>query len=317
MRNNDPFSNKTKDEDQSERPNYAEGRFRYQIQGARSFGVSDIYYYLLEASWLEILICAFGGYLIINTIFALLYLLGGNAITGAEPGSFFDAFNFSVQTFSTIGFGTMSPTSSFTNLLVVGESFAGLVAVALGAGVIFAKFARPSARVIFSKKMVTHNRNGMPTLQFRIANERRREIYAAHMQVSMLVEEMTEEGQSMRRFYNLALERSELPVFTMTWTGFHRLDAASPLFGLADNETRRNIVFILVMFEGRDSVTLQTVQARRVYTPSDILCDQQFVDIIDQDDEGQMVLRLEQLHATVSVAAAESQTQASGNSASR
>ncbi len=315
MRNNNRPPNELDEE--SERPEYAEGRFRYRIQGARSFGVSDIYYYLLEASWLEILICAFGGYLTINTIFALLYLLGGNAITGAEPGSFFDAFNFSVQTFSTIGFGTMSPTSSFTNLLVVGESFAGLVAVAVGAGVIFAKFARPSARVIFSKKMVTHNRNGVPTLQFRIANERRREIYAAHMQVSMLVEEKTEEGQTMRRFHTLALERNELPVFTMTWTGFHRLDATSPLFGLADNEIRRNIAFILVMFEGRDSVTLQTVQARRVYTPSDILCDQQFVDIIDQDDEGQMVLRLEQLHATAPVAAAESQTQASGNHRSR
>jgi inward rectifier potassium channel len=286
---------------QLERPEYAEGRFRYRIQGSQSYGVSDIYYHLLEASWLEILFWAFGGYLVINTIFALLYLLGGNAITGAEAGNFFDAFNFSVQTFSTIGFGTMSPTSPFTNLLVVGESFAGLVAVALGAGVIFAKFARPSARVVFSKKMVVHRRDGVPTLQFRIANERRREIYAARMQATMLVEEKTAEGQAMRRFYTLPLERSEVPVFTVTWTGFHQLNDESPLHARKGHGNQQEIVFILVMFEGRDSVTLQTVQARHVYTPVDVFPAHAFADIIEHEQKDQIILHLDRLHDVIPI----------------
>ncbi len=287
------------DEDRIERPEYAGGRFRYRISGVSSFTVSDIYYYLLEASWLTLLLWAFGGYLVINTLFALLYLLGGNAMAGARPGNFFDAFNFSVQTYSTIGYGNMSPASVYTNTLVVLESFAGMVAVAVGAGVIFAKFARPSARVVFSKKLVVHDRNGVPTMQFRLANERRREIYSARLAVNMLVEEITEEGQRMRRFYNLPLERSEAPVFTMTWTGFHRLDATSPLFGLSAEEIRRHLIFIVVIFEGRDGVTLQTVQARRLYQPREIMFGHQYADIVHHAADGRsMTLRLEYLDET-------------------
>ncbi|MCA9982414.1 MAG: hypothetical protein KDD89_16325, partial [Anaerolineales bacterium] len=169
--------------------------------------LADIYYYLLAASWRKLLGWAFVSYVAINFLFSLLYFIGLDGITGAQPGSFSDAFFFSVQTFSTIGFGAMSPNSPYTHVLVTIESFAGLVAVALTTGLIFAKFSRPTAALRFSEKAVIHDRDGVPHLHLRIVNERQNEILNAHLTASVLIEETTNEGHTMRRIYRLPLVR--------------------------------------------------------------------------------------------------------------
>lgn len=276
---------------------YSGGRFNYVIRGQRRKTISDVYYFLLDTSWLRLLFFAFAGYLVINIAFTLLYLLGGNPMTNASPDSFTDAFFFSVQTFSTIGYGAMSPMNAYAHGIVTVESFAGLVAVALGAGIIFAKFSRPAARVIFSKRMVVHERDGVPTLQFRIASERKNPISSATMRAEMLVEEMTAEGQKMRRFHSLPLEREYAPLFTMTWTGIHRLDEASPLRAIKKADQWEKLMFILITFEGNDSTTLQTVVAQTLYQPSQIAFGYAFEDIILTEPDGRMGLRLNRIDA--------------------
>ena len=284
-------------EESVDRPTFSGDRFNYVIHGRRRKTVSDIYYFLLDTSWLQLLFLAFAGYLVINIIFTVLYLLGGNPMTNARPGSFTDAFFFSVQTFSTIGYGAMSPTNAYAHGIVTFESFAGLVAVALGAGIIFAKFSRPAARVIFSKTMVAHERDGVPTLQFRIASERKNPISSAVMRAEMLVSEETAEGQSMRRFHSLPLEREYSPLFTMTWTGIHRLDEDSPLRAIKKANEWDRLMFILVTFEGNDSTTLQTVLAQNLYLPSQIAFGYAFEDIIATEPDGRMSLRLNNIDA--------------------
>lgn len=281
----------------SDRPAYSGGRFNYVIRGRRRKTVSDIYYHLLDISWLHLLFNAFVGYLVINTVFTLLYFVGGNPMSNARAGSWADAFFFSVQTFSTIGYGAMSPTTPYAHTIVTVESFAGMVAVALGAGIIFAKFSRPAARVVFSKQMVVHERNGIPTLQFRIASERRNPISGAVMRMEMLVEEETAEGQIMRRFHSLPLEREYAPLFTMTWTGIHRLDEHSPLRAIKLSNDWDRLMFILVTFEGNDSTTLQTVLAQQVYLPSQIAFGYAFEDIILTEPDGRISLQLNRLDA--------------------
>ncbi|MEL6177859.1 MAG: ion channel [Myxococcota bacterium] len=256
------------------------GTFSYQVFGAPVRPLSDMYYFLLSAGWWRLMVLAFLSYIVINVLFAVLYMLGGECIENAEPGSFSDAFWFSIQTFSTIGYGSMSPITLYAHVLVTLESFAGLIGVAVGTGLIFAKFARPSARVGFSDNMVVHRRNGIPCLSFRIANERVSSIVDAHLSVNVLLEEVSAEGHSMRRFYPLKLERAALPMFQLSWTAIHKLTDESPLVGLERGESRRMLALVAA-FQGLDDVFMQVVHAQKFYKPDDILIGHSFADMLE------------------------------------
>lgn len=247
---------------------------------------ADIYFYLLSASWGKLLAISFSGFVIINLLFALLYYLDLEGIANARPGSFADAFFFSVQTFSTIGFGAMSPQSAYTHLLVTLESFAGLIAVALATGLIYAKFSKPTAAIQFSDVAVLHDRNGVPYLHMRLANQRMGEIVNASVKASISVAEVTAEGSQLRRIRQLPLVNEHIPLFTLNWTAMHKIDENSPLNGIAEMEPEeRPLFFIILTFEGMDSTMLQTVQARHFYRPQDILIGRQYKDMVLMVDE--------------------------------
>lgn len=262
------------------------GRFRYEIFGAPLRPLSDMYYFLLSASWGRLMVLAFLAYVLINLLFAALYVAGGDCIENAAPGSFTDAFWFSIQTFSTIGYGSMSPITLYAHVLVTIESFAGLIGVAVGTGLIFAKFARPSARVAFSDQVVVYQRNGVPSLSFRLSNERGSRIVDARLTAHVLLEEVSAEGHRMRRFHPLLLERSTLPMFQLSWTAIHSLVAPSPLQGLeSDEPVLERIMAIVVAFQGLDETFMQTVHAQHFYTLDDVLLDHCFVDMIEHEGD--------------------------------
>ncbi len=271
-------------------------RINYTITGVRQIQISDAYHFLLSISWLSLLFIAFAGFIIINVLFAWLYLLGGDTIQGATPGSFLEAFSFSVQTFSTIGYGALTPKTPYANLLMTAESFAGLVAVAIGTGIVYAKFSRASARVAFSQTAVIHERDGVPTLEFRMANERQNEMYSAHFEAYVMVDETTAEGQKMRRSRMLKLERDYVPFYMMTWTSMHKLDESSPLYGITAETVHERFQMLFVHFQATDGVLLQTVRSSHMYTADDIHFDKGFVDIIERDEAGTMTLHHEYLH---------------------
>lgn len=282
----DPNNNPSGHPQMNSRPEYRDGKLAYTIKGIDTLFHTDAYYYLMAAQWSRLFFWALMAFLLINTLFALLYLATGNTISDARSGSFSDAFFFSVQTFSTIGYGTMSPKGLFTNILVTFESFIGMISVALGTGLIFAKFSRPSARVAFSKKMVVHNRNGVPVLSFRLANERQSEIVNTQIFVNALITDETDEGHQMRRFFPLKLETDSTPLFALSWTVMHKLDEDSPLYGLTQDRCNSEIVSIIVSFQGTDSTFLQTVQSLHIYRPSDVEFGASFKDMIEVSSDG-------------------------------
>ena len=141
-------------------------------------------------------------YLSLNLMFALLFLELGDCIEGARPGSLFDAFFFSVQTLATIGYGVMHPKGTCGHVLVSVEALCGLIGLALLTGIVFAKFSRPRAGVVFSEKAIIALHNGVPTLLFRVANERGSDIIEASMRLSALMDSVTAEGKALRRFYD-------------------------------------------------------------------------------------------------------------------
>ncbi len=256
----------------------------------------DVYHYMMEASWARLILIIATMYLSTNAIFATLYMVGGDCISGAEKGSFADAFFFSVQTLSTIGYGVMAPKGPVGGALVTFEAFVGLLGMAMASGLMFSKFARPTARVLFSSKLIVSTRNGKPCLMLRMANGRGNEIVEATLRISVLKPEITEEGERMRRFYDLALARSQTPLFSITWTVIHVIDEASPLYGETEASLREMNVRFIVTLTGIDSTFAQTVHARTSYVGSDMVWGGRFVDVTSQLPDGRLQVDYTKFH---------------------
>jgi inward rectifier potassium channel len=259
------------------------GGSRFEVRNLDQRWYSDVYHYMLAITWRRLLGVFFLVYVGTNALFALLYWLGGNDISNARPGSYVDAFWFSVQTYATIGYGGMAPASTYAHLLVTLEAFVGMMALALGTGIVFAKFSRPTARIAFSDKIVVHVRNGRPVLEFRLANQRRGSLSDAIMKFSVLRDEVTAEGQPMRRGYPLELERSQMPVLSLAWNLIHVLDEKSPLFGLRPSDTGESapVMGFIAILTAHDDTMGETVYARRFYNAEDVAHNVRFVDMID------------------------------------
>lgn len=261
--------------------------------------IADAYHFLLQIGWPSLVGMVTGVFVLYNALFAVLYLLGGDCIDAEDPTSFLQAFSFSVQTMSSTGYGTMSPTTSYAHVVTIVESFGGLLGTALVTGLMFAKFARPTARIAYSDKAIITTYDGQPTLQFRLANQRRGSmVIDARIQVDVLIDELTVEGQSIRRLYRLKLLRSQSPAFRLTWVVIHTLDDESPVRSLAEGRIPDGFMGLLVNTVGMDDVFSQSVHAQVIYTEEDLLFDHQFTDMISGDVKGTLVVDHRRLHET-------------------
>lgn len=257
---------------------------------------SDLYHFLLALPWSGFLGLIALLYLAINTLFALAYLLGGDCIQNARPGSFIDAFSFSVQTMATIGYGAMYPTTTYAHSLVAFEALVGLLGFAMATGLMFARFSRPTARVLFSRIAAIAPQNGVPTLMFRTANQRRNQILEANIWVALARSELNEEGQFMRRIHDLKLIRNRTPIFALSWTVMHPIDQNSPLWGATPESLDKQAAEIIVTLTGLDDTFSQTVHARHSYIAAEILWDRYFVDLFSQDPDGRYAIDYRHFH---------------------
>ena len=260
---------------------------------------SDLYHWLLVIGWWLFLVLLSLFYLAINFIFALAYLTTEEGIANARPDSFSDAFFFSVQSLSTIGYGAMYPQTIYAQILVVIEVLVGLILVAMATGLMFARFAQPRARVLFSKVAVISPFNRVPTLMFRVANQRDNRIIEARVWVSFLANEVSPEGIELRRFYNLPLLRSESPSFALSWTVMHPIDESSPLWGDTSESLLQCDASILVILTGLDETFSSTIHARYIYKVSDLLWSMRFTDILHQTDDGNYYIDYQHFHDVI------------------
>lgn len=263
--------------------------------------LTDLYYHLMKGSWWLLIGLLASMYMLANIGFALLYMLQAEGISSAHPGSFADAFAFSVQTLSTIGYGTLAPTSGPVHTIVAFEAMVGLLGTALSTGLVFAKFARPRAKVVFSAPLIVYRRNGVPTLGFRVGNARSNEIIEASLRVAALVPEETAEGEQMRRLVDLPLLRSTTPMFAMTWTVLHPLDESSPLHGYDRARLEQERVRFIVSMTGIDGTFSQMVHCRYIYDHQDVRWWHRFVDVVSTTDDGRLCIDYRQFHDTVAM----------------
>ncbi len=273
------------------------GRVRLHRIGMRRYPINDLYHWLLRIPWLPLFLVIFVFFFVMNVAFALGYLALGPVISAARPGSFWDAFFFSVQTIATLGYGNMSPLGFWANLLSAIEVFVGLLSLALVTGLIFAKFSRPTARVVFSRQAVVSRHEGIPSLMFRMANARTNQILEADLHVAILQDEITAEGQELRRFHQMKLIREHTPVFALSWLAIHPIDEESPLFGKNAEDLDRVQAELVVSFSGIDDTFLQTVHKQHSYLlPEDIAWDAVFEDIFLDLPDGKLAIDYEKFH---------------------
>jgi inward rectifier potassium channel len=258
----------------------------------------DLYFYFMEGSWKRYFVVLAFLYVMVNVFFAALFALQPGCIDGANPESFADAFFFSIQTFSTIGFGALSPATEYADIIVTAEAGVGMLFVALATGLTFAKASRPRASALFSKVMVITKRHGVPTLVFRVGNARGNDVVDATITVTVLADEITPEGEHMRRLSELKLVRDRTPLFALSWTVMHVIDEDSPLYGIDWDRPDETLIAFIATLIGHDGTYGQTVYARHNYDCDDLRYGQRFVDVISQLPDGRLMIDYDKFHDT-------------------
>lgn len=260
-----------------------DGTFNVVRFGLRPFSSLSIYHWSLSATWPRFLGMLAVAYMCVNTLFATGYILCGvNALQGeaaTTPGEIFlRAFFFSVQTFATIGYGHVIANGVAANVLVTLEAFLNIVGVALSTGVVFARFSRPTAKIIYSRQAVVAPYKGITALEFRIANSRTSQIIELEAKVILSRIEASAEGL-VRKFRDLKLERTSVTFFPLSWTLVHPIDARSPLIGMNEEDLKESSTEILILLTGTDETSSQVVHSRSSYKADEIVWNASFAPI--------------------------------------
>jgi len=259
---------------------------------------SDLYHELLRAPWWLDLLGVAGLFLLINLVFAFAYdAVGG--IAGARPHSLADDFFFSVQTMGTIGYGALYPQTEAAEALVTAEVIVGVSLLALTTGILFAKFSVPRARMQFAERAAVSPVNGVPTVMFRLGNERASGIIEATVRVVMVCTEITAEGVLYYRMRDLALLRERSPAIARSWTVMHPIAGTSPLRGATPESLERDEVEFIVTVVGIDEASAQNVSARHTYDHSELAWGARHADMLSERPDGGLVLDMKEFHRLV------------------
>ena len=259
---------------------------------------ADISHRCMTASWPSFIAGAAGVFLIFNALFALVYWLGNDPISNVPAKAYIDYFYFSIETLSTAGYGDMHPQTHYGHFVAAVELFTGIFSMSLMTGLIFARFSRPSARLLFADSPVISHHEGVPTLMLRFANERHNIIGNATARLWMFKNIVTEEGLPFRRFFELPLLRNEHPALALSWTLQHALDESSPLYGMSQEEFSALDVSLVLVVSGYDVVAAQTVHARKSYDHTAIRFGHRYVDVLSDSGDGRVRIDYGRFHDT-------------------
>ena len=259
---------------------------------------ADISHRCMTASWPAFILGAALVFLVFNAVFGLLYLVGDQPIANVKGQDYIDYFYFSIETLSTAGYGDMHPQTHYGHFIATIELFTGIFSMSLMTGLIFARFSRPSARLLFANNPVVAAHEGVSTLMVRFANERHNVIGNATARLWMFKDILTAEGQEIRRFYELPLLRNENPALALSWTLYHVIDAQSPLDGMTPEDFAASGVSLVVVVSGYDVIAAQTVHARKSYDHRDIRFGHRYVDVLGSSDDGRIRIDYGRFHDT-------------------
>jgi len=269
--------------------------YEIRIIGDRPTPLRDFYHLLMRLSWPATLAMIASFFLIANAVFAAGFLATGG-VAHARSGSFADAFFFSAQTIGTIGYGAMYPETLAANVLVVSESIVGITLTALVTGLVFAKFSRPTAPVVFTREAVISPMNGVPTLMLRLGNQRGNQIVNVQIRATVYRTERTTEGDTFYRMLDLKLARDRAVTLSRSWTLLHPIDENSPFHGQTPESLEKTEVEMVVLVVGLDDTSMQMIHASQRYFARQIVWGARHRDIVAEAEDGAMVVDLRRFH---------------------
>jgi inward rectifier potassium channel len=277
-----------------------DGSFNVVREGLSYFRSLSPYHYLLTTSWPRFLGMVVLFFLVTNAVFGAAYFAcGPGQIAGSSavtlPAQYLEDFFFSVQTFATIGYGAMYPAGRAANVLVTLESLVGLLGFALATGILFARFSKPTARILFSEQAIIAPYRDITAFELRVANMRRNEMIQVEAQV--LLTRFRLDGSGNREFLPLKLERDKVVFFPLAWTIVHPIDEASPLYGATPEDLEAWDAEILVLFSGIDETFAQTVHTRSSYKADEIVWGARFTNLFNPPKpDGVLSIDIGRLH---------------------
>jgi inward rectifier potassium channel len=263
--------------------------------GASRYDFSDPYHIAIELSWKGFALAFVGFELGINVVFALLYLASPGCVANMRPGSFSDAFFFSIETLATVGYGTMAPATLYGHVVSAIEIVCGMVFTAIMTGLLFVRFSKPRPKILFADQAVITSYNCSPTLMVRIANGRMTLLTNATVRLGVLLFEESAEGHSFRRLHDLVLSNANLSLFALTWTVMHAIDEKSPLAGYDAERFEEGDARLFLTIEARDNALGAAIQDMRIYTAVDVLFGMHYAEAVTIDDQKRPVADLTRL----------------------
>ncbi|MFA6085230.1 ion channel [Mucilaginibacter sp.] len=277
-----------------------DGSVNVRRKGLSLFNTADNYHTLIKMSWGRFWVIILSGYLVTNLVFAAIYVsIGPDSLDGGAShngiGRYLDAFFFSAQTISTVGYGHITPNGVIANSVAAIESMMGLLAFALATGLLYGRFSKPSAKIVYSDQMlVSPYRENGKGLMFRISNLRRNVLIDLVVEVIFSYNEMVGD-KPVRKFFQLELERKEVSILTLNWTIVHPLDENSPLAEITPDELEKTQASFSILLKAFDDTFSQTVHSRTSYQYHDMVWGAKFIPMFGRDDEGRIVLDMSKI----------------------
>jgi inward rectifier potassium channel len=277
-----------------------DGTFNVERKGLPFFESLSFYHSLVEMSWLKFNVVVVLAYIVINFLFACIYMLIGINHLGGITGTtlleqFLDAFFFSGQTITTVGYGVIHPVGFWASTTSLVESMTGLLGFALATGLLYGRFSRPNAKILYSKNSIIAPYRGITAFEFRIANARKNQLIEVDVLV-MLSMKVTENGQTIRRFLELPLERKLINFFPLTWTIVHPINEESPMYGITFNELKEAGAEFLILIKAFDDTFSQSVHSRSSYSIDEIIWGAKFKNIYIESPKGITAVDMRMFH---------------------
>ncbi len=260
----------------------------------------SLFHAMITMPLARFILCLFGFYILINLIFAGLYVLCGiDGLSGANQTngwlSFLDAFFFSTQTLTTVGFGGMYPTSTSINMIASIEAFVGLLSFAMATGILYGRFSRPRAKILFSSKALISPYKDKTGLMIRVANAKDSQLINVEGKVLFsLVDREKTEGMK-RKFFSLDLEFEQISLLATSWTIVHPIEEESPLANLTQQDLIDHKVEAILLINAYDETYSQQVYSRTSYKAEDIVLNAKFKSMLGHNSSGQAVVELDKL----------------------
>ena len=280
----------------------ADGTYNVDKKGTPK-GIKDVFKYLVEIGWAKFFLILFSAYIFLNIFFTVIYLLlGFENIQGIDPESgpvFFQAFFFSIQTFTTVGYGTLAPLGVGTQAVAAVEAFVGFLSFSLATGLLYGRFSRPQSKMVFADNFVYSKFEDGYSFKFKMTNYRDVVLQDVEAKVICMFNTIDENGEFKRNFYQLPLTLPRIEIMALTWTIVHKIDEDSPFWNRSKEDIIQMQPEFLVLVNGYDEIYSERTRARKSYIGNDIIWNKNFATIFKSRKDGKVEMDVRDINEVV------------------